>query len=65
MDDITELAAGLTPGTVGLIVLLENTWARKITKATQDAGARVVAVERIPADVINDVAAAASDGKDD
>ncbi|MGB7963012.1 MAG: DUF6325 family protein, partial [Propionicimonas sp.] len=56
MDDIAELAGDCTPGTSCLIVLMENTWARKITKAVHDADARVVAVERFPAEVVNTVA---------
>lgn len=59
MDDIAELANDCTPGTSCLIVLMENTWARKITKAVHDADARVVAVERFPAEVVNTVAEAA------
>ena len=64
MDDIEEFAGDLTPGTSCLIVLMENTWARKITKAVLDAGATVVAVERFPAEVVNEVAALAADGED-
>ena len=62
MDDIEELAGDLTPGTSCLIVLMENTWARKVTKAVLDTGARVVAVERFPAEVVNEVTALAVDG---
>ena len=65
MDDITDLAGDLAPGSATLVVLMENTWARTITKAVHDANARVVAVERFPAEVVNDVAALASDGEDD
>jgi uncharacterized membrane protein len=60
MDDIEEFAGDLTPGTSCLIVLMENTWARKITRAVLEAGASVVAVERFPAEVVNDVAALAT-----
>lgn len=65
IDDITDLAGDLAPGSATLVVLMENTWARTITQAVHDADARVVAVERFPAEVVNDVAALASDGKDD
>jgi uncharacterized membrane protein len=51
------------PGTSCLMVLMENTWARKVTKAVLDAGASVVAVERLPAQVVNDVAALATVGE--
>ena len=64
MDDIEEFAGDLTPGTSCLLVLMENTWARKITKAVLDAGANVVVVERFPAEVVNEVAALAADAED-
>jgi uncharacterized membrane protein len=63
MDDIEEFADHLMPGTSCLMVLMENTWARKVTKAVLDAGASVVAVERLPAQVVNDVAALATVGE--
>lgn len=65
IDDIEEFSGDLTPGVSRLLVLLENTWARKVTKAVLDADARVVAVERFPAEVVNDVAALATVGGDD
>jgi len=63
IEDIEDIEADLTPGTSSLIVLMENTWARKVTKAVLDADARVVSVERIPAEVVNDVAALATEGQ--
>jgi len=65
VEDIEGLLTDLTPGTSSLVVLMENTWARKVTKAVLDADARVVAVERIPAEVVNDVAALAAEGQED
>jgi uncharacterized membrane protein len=65
MDDIEEFAGDLTPGTSCLIVLMENTWARKITRAAREANARVIAVEHFPAEVVNEVAALAVHGDDD
>ena len=64
MEDIEDLSGDLTPGASRLIVLMENSWARKITKAVLEADAQVVAIERIPADVVNHVAALAVDGED-
>lgn len=61
MDDIADLAGDFTPGTSCLVVLMENTWARKVARAVQAADARVVAVERFPAEVVNDIAALAAD----
>lgn len=57
MHDIEELAEDLTPGTSCLIVVMENTWARKITRAVKDDNARVIAIERFTAEGVNQVAA--------
>jgi len=63
IEDIEDIVHDLTPGTSSLVVLMENTWARKVTKAVLDADARVVSVERFPAEVVNDVAALATEGQ--
>jgi|tagenome__1003787_1003787.scaffolds.fasta_scaffold20383846_2 uncharacterized membrane protein len=55
-EDLDQLTSELPPGTSALVVLLENTWARSVTAAVRDAGATVLAVERFPADVVNEVA---------
>ena len=55
-DDLDALTSELPPGTSALVVLLENTWARSITAAVREAGAEVLAVERFPAEVVNEVA---------
>ncbi len=65
IEDIEGIVDDLTPGTSTLVVLMENTWARNVTKAVLDADARVVTVERFPAEVVNDVAALASEGQED
>jgi uncharacterized membrane protein len=62
-EDLAELTAELPPGSSALVVLLENTWARSIAGAIADAGATVLAVDRFPAEVVNEVAALA--GLDD
>lgn len=64
IEDIEDIVDDLTPGTSSLVVLMENTWARKVTKAVLDADARVVSVERFPAEIVNDVAAMAAEGQD-
>ncbi|PKQ21854.1 MAG: hypothetical protein CVT65_16375 [Actinobacteria bacterium HGW-Actinobacteria-5] len=58
-DDLMELTEALGDGSTALVVLLENTWARKVVKAVQDASAEVLSVERFTADVVNEVAALA------
>lgn len=55
-EDLDELTRELPPGSSALVVLLENTWARSIAGAVRDAGATVLAVDRFPADVVNEVA---------
>ena len=65
IEDIEGIVDDLTPGTSTLVVLMENTWARNITRAVLDADARVVTVERFPAQVVNDVAALATEGQED
>lgn len=65
IEDIEGILDDLNPGTSSLVVLMENTWARNVTRAVQDADARVVSVERFAAEVVNDVAALATEGQED
>ncbi len=58
-DDLAEVTAGLEPGTSALVLLLEHTWARTIAAAVREAGAVVLATERFPSDVMNEVGAIA------
>ncbi len=55
-EDLDQLTSELPPGSSALVVLLENTWARAVTASVREAGATVLAVERFPADVVNQVA---------
>lgn len=55
-EDIDPLAADMAPGTSALAILLENTWARSLAGAVLGSGAVVLAAERIPAAVVNEVA---------
>lgn len=59
MDDIDELAVDFRPGTSCLVVLLENTWVRRVSRAAEFADARVVAVQRFPSEAVRGVAALA------
>jgi uncharacterized membrane protein len=61
-EDIETMASEMEPGTSALAILVENTWARSIAGAVIDSGAVVLAAERIPADVVNEVAALAGLG---
>ncbi len=41
------------------MLAIEHTWARSVVAAVQESGAEVIATERIPADVVNQVIALA------
>ncbi|MBN9105712.1 MAG: hypothetical protein J0I14_11980 [Propionibacteriaceae bacterium] len=55
-DDLRQLGAGLGRGELALVVLLENTWARRLARAARDGETRVRQVERFSAEVVNEVA---------
>lgn len=61
-EDIDAMVAQMEPGTTALAILLEQTWARSIAGAVLDSGAAVLAAERIPAAVVNEVATLAGVG---
>ncbi|HYN28694.1 MAG TPA: DUF6325 family protein [Dermatophilaceae bacterium] len=48
-EDVREAAEAMEPGSVGALIVYENTWARGFVRAASDAGAEVVAGGRIPA----------------
>ena len=51
-DDVAEAADALETGTVGVLIVYENTWAIPFVAAARKAGAQAVASTRIPADVV-------------
>lgn len=51
-EDLADAAAILTPGTVGAILVYENTWAAPFATALRRAGARMVANGRIPVNAL-------------
>ncbi|KON74485.1 hypothetical protein M768_00745 [Cellulosimicrobium cellulans F16] len=55
-EDLDAVAAGLAPGTSALVLVLEHTWARGVIAATSAADGVVLLSERIPAEVVNEVA---------
>lgn len=59
MDDIARLVVDFRPGTSCLVVLLENTWVRRVSRAAEFADARVIAVQRFPEEALRGVAALA------
>lgn len=55
-EDLDEVAAGLAPGTSALVLVVEHTWARGVIAATSAADGVVLLSERVPAEVVNEVA---------
>ncbi len=51
-DDLQQAAEAIRPGTTAALIVYENSWAIPFVAAARDAGAEVVARERIPADVL-------------
>jgi len=58
-DDALELAADLPPGSAALVVAFEHAWARSLTEALGASGGRLLSEVRIPAAVVNEIAAVA------
>jgi hypothetical protein len=48
-DDMQAAADTMLPGTTGVLLMYENTWAVPFVSAALDAGGAVVATKRIPA----------------
>ena len=48
-EDVEAAGALLDPGTIGAVLVFENTWARRFVAETLQAGGDVIASARIPA----------------
>jgi hypothetical protein len=55
LSDEDALAAGeaLDPGNTAAVIVWENTWARSLIGAIQDAGGLLVAHDRLDAETVN------------
>ena len=53
-EDVAQAGAILEPGTTALMVAYENAWARGFVTAAHAEGGRMIASERIPAQVLMD-----------
>jgi hypothetical protein len=51
-EDILEAAAATMPGTIGGVLVYENTWAGPFALALREAGGQLVANDRIPVQAI-------------
>lgn len=60
-EDLAEAADALEPGTIGALIVYENTWARPFVAAVHHTGGQVVASARIPADAVNEALALLDD----
>jgi uncharacterized membrane protein len=62
-DDLQQAGAALSPGSSAMLVVWENTWARRLVTAVRDAGGRLVAHDRLDAETV--AAAMAASGAED
>ena len=51
-DDLADAAEALEPGSSAALLVWENLWAAKVAQAIRDAGGELVALERLPHDVV-------------
>lgn len=52
-EDVEEFAELIEPGTAAALVVIELAWAKRLAEQVAASGAEVLAVERIPAPVVN------------
>lgn len=62
-EDIDEFASLVAPGTAAALVCIELRWAAKLAQDVAASGATVLAVERIPAPVVNALVDAVTTGE--
>jgi hypothetical protein len=60
-EDIDELGGAIPPGSSGAVLALELVFAKRLASSFAASGGEVLQVERIPAAVVNEVFAAASE----
>jgi hypothetical protein len=56
-EDVASLAASVPANCSALVMLWQNIWTERLRRAISNANGRLVAHERIPADVLNEVMA--------
>ena len=56
-EDVADFGADLAPGTSAALLVVEHAWAREFAEALFNAGGAVLRTERIPAPVVNEIAA--------
>lgn len=55
-EDLAEIGEQVPPGGSALVAVVEQVWARGVVAAAREAGAVVLAADRIPAEVVNALA---------
>jgi hypothetical protein len=60
-EDLVMLAEALDPGSSAAIIVWENSWAARLVGALRAADAEVIAHERIPVSVVEEVVGALAD----
>jgi Family of unknown function (DUF6325) len=58
-EDVRRVGAALPKSSSAAMVVFEHSWAARLQQAIRDADGRLVAMERIPVDVVEQAAAAA------
>ena len=53
-DDLMDAGAALEPNSSAAMLLWEDVWAAELASALRDAGGELLALERIPADVVTE-----------
>jgi hypothetical protein len=63
--DIDSIAADLAPGWIAVVLVLEQTWMRRVHAAARTAGGAVLAATPIPPEVLDEVLAPTDAWEDD
>ena len=51
-EDLAEIGAGLPPSTSAMVIVWENTWLARFARAVRESQGSVVALERIPREIV-------------
>ena len=62
-EDIDAASALLEPGSIGVVVVWENTWARQLSTVVERAEGRLLAHDRLDADAVAASMAASTGGR--
>ncbi|TQL01829.1 DUF6325 family protein [Cellulomonas sp. SLBN-39] len=57
-EDLADVAGDVAPGSVVVVLVVEHVWSTALARATRAADGIMLASERIPAEVVNELVAA-------